>query len=802
MENVQSGRSTPTLLAFTEEARLMGAEALSRASGKADALVPFALRLLGRLYNATDVHTRLSQEFSPMELLETPNRLSFSVRVRGEVYTVEELLSMIFEMARKMSDSFGRTQVRDCVVTVPSSFTRSQRILIMQTAQAAGLNVLSLLHENAAAALYYGIDRQDNDTAHYALFYNLGASRVQVSVVKYTASERPVAGAGNKIIEHTEVLSHTYNDQLGGRTFDAMLASHIADEFERLHSVDPRSSKKTMLRVMNHANKVKKVLSANKVAFVHDDSLYQGKALSYGVQREVLEAMVTAKAQDLLRPVDEALRLANLTIDNINSFEIIGGVSRIPKVQELLKTYNGGRDLGLHLNGDEAMAHGAALYAANFSHELHVKPMWLSDVVPYSIRAEFWSPDDPSFAKNGTVFNVGTRVSSKKQLTVRFSKRTVCRLVAKYPDHESIMDEYGVADIPEVAANFSQTPLNVFTFALDPSGIPFLWMVHSEVEVAVKRESPLDENSTEALKETSESSNPPQTRTEKLKLKFAPFSMELPPALTKSEAEAIAAKLVDFTKHEKERQKLSEAKSELEGYVYYLREKLEEETFRLVTTESERMELASLLQTEGSWLESADFLTATSEDLLKRKGAIRSTVFDALDREEEMGKRPAAVEDMLKRSDKLNETATSYNLTMPWVPAEMFEEVFKALQEAREWLNIKLQEQESRQPWESPAFRVAELPWKLESIKILLDTVKRLPKPKSPVSSTQKKSRKPKAEDSSGQAEDPSPKAEGLPTEAEDQSTKPSEAQDKEQNVPEPIEDSEEPLELPAYADL
>jgi hypoxia up-regulated 1 len=420
VENVQSSRSTPTLLAFTEEARLMGAEALSRASGKAEALVPFALRLLGRLYNDTQVQARLSQEFNPMELLETPDRLTFSVRVQGEVYTVEELLSMIFEMARKMSETFGRTLVRDCVVTVPSSFTRSQRILMMQTAQAAGLNVLALMHENTAAALYYGIDRQDSETAHFALFYNLGASRVQASVVKYTAWP----GTGNKTIEHIEVLSHACNDQLGGRSFDALLASHIADEFERIHKINPRSSKKTMLRIMNHASKVKKVLSANKVAYVHDDSLYQGKALSYGVQREVLENMVTAKAKDLLRPVEEALFLANLTIANINSLEIIGGVSSIPKVQELLKAFNSNRDLGMHLNGDEAMAHGAALYAANFSHDLTVKPMWLSDVIPFAIRAEFWSPDDSSLAQNATVFTAGTHIRSQKELTLRFAKRT------------------------------------------------------------------------------------------------------------------------------------------------------------------------------------------------------------------------------------------------------------------------------------------------------------------------------------------------------------------------------------------
>ena len=776
-------------MAFTEEARLLGAEALSRASGKAEALVPFALRLLGRLYNDTEIQTTFSQEFNPMELLENAERLTFSVRVRGEVYTVEELLGMIFEMARKMSDTFGHTQIRDCVVTVPPSFTRAQRILLMQTAQAAGLNVVALLHENAAAALYYGIDRLDNETAHHALFYNFGASKVQVSVVKYTASERQVSGAGNKTVEHIEVLSHACNDQLGGRTLDALLASHIADEFERLHKVSPRGSKKTMLRVMNHANKVKKVLSANKVAFVHDDSLYQGKAISYGVQREVLEAMIAGKAEDLLRPVEEALQLANITIENIDSFEIIGGVARIPKVQEILKTYNGNRDLGLHLNGDEAMAHGAALYAANYSHDLYVKPMWLSDVVSYSVKAEFWSPDDPTFTKNGTVFKAGTRVNSKKQLTFSSDKRIVCRLVANYSGKESLLDEYGVTDIPEVAANFSQTPLNVFTFALDPSGLPFLWVVHSEVEVSTDQE-PLpasEDNSTETLNET-ENSLLTGKRKEKLKLKFGHHSLELPAVLNKTDIEAISIKLVDFTKKEKERQKLAEAKSELEGYIYYLREKLDEDTFRTVTTEAERGELESLLQVEGSWLDSPDFHTASSEDLLKRKSAIRSTVFDALDREEEMSKRPSAVEDMKKKLDKLNETAVAHNLTMPWVPATMIEEVFTAVKEAQEWLEGKLQEQTTKQPWESPAFRSAELPWKLDSIKTLLDAIKRIPKPKPPVTSTQKKEKKPEAK----------------PSTPEEESAKAPE----ETNVPEPEkqpeveEEPEEPLELPAHSDL
>jgi hypothetical protein len=142
-----------------------------------------------------------------------------------------------------------------------------------------------------------------------------------------------------------------------------------------------------------------------------------------------------------------------------------------------------------------------------------------------------------------------------------------------------------------------------------------------------------------------------------------------------------------------------------------------------------------------------------------------------------MGKRPAAIEDMEKRLDKFTETAISLNLTMPRVPPAMLEEVFTSLKEAREWLLTKLQEQQTRQLWESPAFRTAELPWKLESVKILLDVVKQVPKPKS----THKKGKKPKPET---------------------QSAKSPEDQGKENYVPEPVEEPEEPLELPTYVDL
>ena len=694
--------------------------------------MPFALRLLGRMFNDTTTQERMKKEFNPMEVVETPGKLTFSVKVRGEVYTTEELLSMIFEMVKKMSDAYGHTNVRDCVVTIPPSFTRSQRILLMQVAQSAGLNVLGFLHENSAAALYYGIDRTDNETAHLALFYNLGATRVQVSVVRYTANELNVTGVGNKTVEHIEVLSHAWDDNLGGSVFDGLLAEHIAAAFEKQHGVGIRDSKKTMLRVMNHANKAKKVLSANKVAHVFDDSLHQGLGIALAIQRETLDALVAAQAEALLKPIDDALATANVTLEAIDTLELIGGVSRIPKVQELLKAKFFNRDLGMHLNGDEAMAHGAALYAANFSHEVYVKPMWMSEIIPYTIRANFWSPDDPDLHKNATVFKLGTRVNSRKQLTLTYGGQLVCTLLSQYRDHEAVLDEYDISELEEVATNFSQVPLNAFTFGLDPMGLAFLGAVHSEIIVPAEELPPPTQ-----IFDTPEEEL--DSRKRLAQVKFRPYTIERPHVLSKPEIERIAKKLVEFSGKEKDRQKLSEAKSELEGFIYYMTEKLDEDTYRSVTTESERSQFESLLRSERTWLEGPDFPSADSETLLDRKDALNATVIQSLNREDELKKRETAVEDAKNRLLKLSETAQDYSQTMEWVPEGLREAGSRAVKEAKEWLDGLVEAQKGKPLWEEPVFKVAELDKKLEEVKRTIDLVRTFPRPKSAVRLTQKK---------------------------------------------------------------
>jgi molecular chaperone DnaK (HSP70) len=151
--------------------------------------------------------------------------------------------------------------LKDCVITVPAFFNRAQRATIMAAASAAKLNVLNLIHENTAAALYYGAERFDEKKEHFAIFYNLGSSYLQVCLAKYTVAEKQISKLSKKTVEAIEILAHSWDEEIGGRTFDAVLARHILDQFPTAKRND-----KNLARLMKNVNKAKQTLSANKEA--------------------------------------------------------------------------------------------------------------------------------------------------------------------------------------------------------------------------------------------------------------------------------------------------------------------------------------------------------------------------------------------------------------------------------------------------------------------------------------------------------------------------------------------------------
>ena len=710
VENVQGQRSSPSLVAFTEKERLVGAQALSRAGNKADSVLPFSLRLFGHMYNETDLHTRLAEEFSPLQTLETPGRHTFSLQVREDAHTVEEITAMLLQHVRTMTKTHTSSTVKDCVLTVDPSFTRAQRILLLQVAAAAGLSVQALVHENAAAALYYGIDRLDNETTHLTLLYNLGASKLQVSVARYSAVEVNFT-SGNKTIEHIEMLSHTSSSKVSGSRIDAKLAALFAGEFQRRHGVDVTADKKAMLKLTRLANAAKKLLSANKVTEVTEESLHQGLGFTYTLQRDTLDEIVQSFSDELLSPVQTALELAGVALTEIQSFELIGGVVRIPKVQEILLTQL--PSLSHHLNGDEAMAHGAALYAANFTQEVYVKPMWFSDILGYEVQAEFFSPDDESFSEKITLFKANSRVNTVMEFGFKFAQRVFCKLIAKYPSGDTILDIYDISEIGQFAANFSQVPYNHFTFGLNPIGLCFLMQFYSEMEF------PRVDLKAAGLKVDNYPGEDPHSEMKKFraKLPFVPLPVEQPKPLSKQHLEDIANALKEYSQQEERKLQLQEAKDDLEAAVLQLTEKLQEDAFLLVVSEEQKATLKAALDAEKAWLESEEFPLADMETLKARKLAFSNESSAALKREKELKIRDKYVEKTRKQLEEYREQCKDLE------GAEM---ALGNIQMAEKWLDEVTEKQQGLAAWQDPAFTTDDIKGLMSMVS---GAVEQLPKP-------------------------------------------------------------------------
>ena len=383
--NVHSKRKTETLVGFEDGERRFGGDATTLASRRPKQAISFVPRLLGRNLNHTAVD-RMSSHYLPFGIATDDARGTANLTVIGggadnsNVHlSPEEAMAMILTHAKSNADRFSGGKVTDAVLTVPSYYTVSERDSMKDAAHIAGLKVLSLIEENTAAALQYGISRIFPNETHTVLIYNMGASSTQVSIFEFTTYTMK-KGSKNQTFGQFQTIGKAWDEHLGGFSYDLKLVEFMADAFNQMKirkgKKDVRDTPRSMAKLRKSAEKVKKVLSANKqypitVESLCDDMDFRGTVIT----RDEFEEMAKDLFDRALTPVEQALDMANITIDQINQVEIIGGGVRIPKVQELLADFfklDSVSDLGVHLNGDEAMALGAAFRAANMSKAFRV----------------------------------------------------------------------------------------------------------------------------------------------------------------------------------------------------------------------------------------------------------------------------------------------------------------------------------------------------------------------------------------------------------------------------------------------
>jgi len=376
--NDQGARTTPSYVAFNDTERLIGPAAKNQASMNPANTVFDAKRLIGRQY--TDPAVQSDKKHWPFAVVDVGGKPKIEVEYKGEAkkFWPEEVSSMVLTKMKETAEAYLGQPVSEAVITVPAYFNDAQRQATKDAGHIAGLKVLRIINEPTAAAMAYGLDKKGNSsTEQNVLIFDLGGGTFDVSVLS--------------IDEGMFVVKSTAGDtHLGGEDFDNRLVDHFVKEFKRLHKKDMSSNKRSLRRLRTACERAKRTLSSSAVANLELDALFEGIDFYSKITRARFEELCSDVFRKTLAPVERALRDAKLDKGGIDEVVLVGGSTRIPKIQKLLSDFFNGKQLNHSINPDEAVAHGAAVQAAILSGEetAAVGDVLLIDVAPLSLGLE------------------------------------------------------------------------------------------------------------------------------------------------------------------------------------------------------------------------------------------------------------------------------------------------------------------------------------------------------------------------------------------------------------------------------
>ena len=375
--NDQGNRTTPSYVAFTETERLLGDAAKNQVAMNPSNTVFDAKRLIGRKYDDDKIQQDLKHW--PFKVISDSGKPKIQVEYKGELkrFAPEEISSMVLTKMKETAEAYLGTSIRDAVITVPAYFNDSQRQATKDAGAIAGLNVMRIINEPTAAALAYGLDKNLKGERN-VLIFDLGGGTFDVSIL--TIDEGSLF----------EVKSTAGDTHLGGEDFDNRLVNHLSDEFKRKYKKDLRSNPRALRRLRTAAERAKRTLSSSTEASIEIDALFDGIDFYTKVSRARFEELNADLFRGTLQPVEKALNDAKMDKGMIHDIVLVGGSTRIPKIQHLLQNYFNGKALNLSINPDEAVAYGAAVQAAVLSGETDskIQDVLLVDVAPLSLGIE------------------------------------------------------------------------------------------------------------------------------------------------------------------------------------------------------------------------------------------------------------------------------------------------------------------------------------------------------------------------------------------------------------------------------